>query len=687
MKKHYKLTHRLIACILFVGLFLQSCGGFSNQIISKEKGQPSRTLELSDNPLINTDKKIVTSGGYLASFYEEDEGLKANLRVDEKQPEPNYKDVPVMIEEGTDLFSLTKLDHRTQQNRIELNRSDDGQLRHIVIRKGGLLGGMMEGDEEVGEKLEDEAIPNECFCPITQEIMEDPVMAQDGHTYERSAIQRWFDMGKRISPKTGARLLSTELILNHTMRSLIQDLKAQMPVLARHKLNMDNIEAAIKLREEYIQQELELKGNLLQQEKQKSTFLEKQLAELKQPNEYKLNKREKRKEEKKASQYIPKLSDIKELRRHFYKGCLEITSGNYKQLAEVSQRYESSFMSYEGGVIVKSWEKSNEFSALTDLLLSFSKLKKFKINCSRKDKEELTEVIGRAVQFYEELLELDLSGCQLRDSNMEDIVESIVHPEKLKVVNVRESDLSDKMLSMLERRFSNAEVNYDSMKVGDVFVQSMGQLGITVPGVKRGEEKGGKEKEKEVEMEKIIKEQQETLVRLERIEEELGKLKERMEQQEEQKNIEDIIRKWPEGRRILNNLESGPVVWGGLRLGSSRVLYVLQLVHCKLNKAKLDVLLKYTPFKVGLSSAQIIDLAENDLGDDGSLEVAKTLQGTSIEEVCLIANGISSRGAINFASNLQGTSVSKVDLRRNNIPTETEKFLRKQYPQINWEFF
>lgn len=29
------------------------------------------------------------------------------------------------------------------------------------------------------------------FCPITIEIMEDPVIAADGHSYERAAIVEW----------------------------------------------------------------------------------------------------------------------------------------------------------------------------------------------------------------------------------------------------------------------------------------------------------------------------------------------------------------------------------------------------------------------------------------------------------------------------------------------------------------
>ncbi|NEJ83794.1 hypothetical protein GR268_45915, partial [Rhizobium leguminosarum] len=150
----------------------------------------------------------------------------------------------VSVEQGTELASLPHLSKKAQQYRIHLHLAKGEQPAKVVIYKGaGLMGGMLEGEEEAEEEAEDElgdeGIPNECFCPITQEIMEDPVIAQDGHTYERAAIQQWFGTGRRTSPKTGVRLLSIELIPNYTMRSLIQDLKAQIPVLARHELNLN----------------------------------------------------------------------------------------------------------------------------------------------------------------------------------------------------------------------------------------------------------------------------------------------------------------------------------------------------------------------------------------------------------------------------------------------------------------
>ena len=71
----------------------------------------------------------------------------------------------------------------------------------------------------------EENLPDDCFCPITHEIMNNPVVATDGHSYEKSAIENWFSQGNKLSPKTGVNLESTLLIPNLTLRNLITSLK------------------------------------------------------------------------------------------------------------------------------------------------------------------------------------------------------------------------------------------------------------------------------------------------------------------------------------------------------------------------------------------------------------------------------------------------------------------------------
>lgn len=64
-------------------------------------------------------------------------------------------------------------------------------------------------------------IPSEYICPITQDIMVDPVVCVDGQTYERAAIEEWFE-NHQTSPNTNKVLESKMLIPNHALRSVIQ---------------------------------------------------------------------------------------------------------------------------------------------------------------------------------------------------------------------------------------------------------------------------------------------------------------------------------------------------------------------------------------------------------------------------------------------------------------------------------
>jgi hypothetical protein len=129
-------------------------------------------------------------------------------------------------------------------------------------------------DEHFPKEFPEDKIPHECFCPITQEIMEDPVIVSDGHTYERVAIKKWFEMGKNSSPKTNKLLPNKSLQSNYAMKSLIQDLKKSIPELEAHKLlDEQSISVAIKLRETDLEQVvLEKKNILIENQKMKENF-------------------------------------------------------------------------------------------------------------------------------------------------------------------------------------------------------------------------------------------------------------------------------------------------------------------------------------------------------------------------------------------------------------------------------
>ena len=67
-------------------------------------------------------------------------------------------------------------------------------------------------------------LPRSIYCPITCMPMVDPVVAADGHSYERAAILKWFERGTTRSPVTGATLSHTRVLSNHTLRCTIAEL-------------------------------------------------------------------------------------------------------------------------------------------------------------------------------------------------------------------------------------------------------------------------------------------------------------------------------------------------------------------------------------------------------------------------------------------------------------------------------
>lgn len=66
--------------------------------------------------------------------------------------------------------------------------------------------------------------PPAFICPIAQTIMVDPVLTQDGFTYERTSIETWLHSHHK-SPMTNLPLTSRALIANIALRQAIEEWK------------------------------------------------------------------------------------------------------------------------------------------------------------------------------------------------------------------------------------------------------------------------------------------------------------------------------------------------------------------------------------------------------------------------------------------------------------------------------
>ncbi|GAB4830532.1 hypothetical protein Ancab_020296 [Ancistrocladus abbreviatus] len=66
-------------------------------------------------------------------------------------------------------------------------------------------------------------VPSYFRCPLSLDLMLDPVIVASGQTFERASIQRWLDNGLNICPSTRQCLSHTNLIPNYTIKALISN--------------------------------------------------------------------------------------------------------------------------------------------------------------------------------------------------------------------------------------------------------------------------------------------------------------------------------------------------------------------------------------------------------------------------------------------------------------------------------
>ena len=148
-----------------------------------------RELQQTKQKLASTKQKLASTEQKLASTKQKLQGEIDLLRGKTLES----MDREALVKRKTDLEDMQR-------------RLDDAILRREV-------------EEEIQEK------PSSFICPITMSLMKSPVIASDGHSYERDAIQEHIRRQGAIakSPSTGERLAHRNLTPNHTLRKSIDE--------------------------------------------------------------------------------------------------------------------------------------------------------------------------------------------------------------------------------------------------------------------------------------------------------------------------------------------------------------------------------------------------------------------------------------------------------------------------------
>ncbi|XVE69591.1 hypothetical protein DITRI_Ditri10aG0002900 [Diplodiscus trichospermus] len=123
--------------------------------------------------------------------------------------------------------------------------------------------GSQSDDSYQLERLHIEPLYDAFICPLTKQVMRDPVTLENGQTFEREAIEKWFrecrESGRKlVCPLTLKELKTTDLNPSIALRNTIEEWttrnEAAQLDIARRSLNMSSSENDVLLSLKFIQQ-------------------------------------------------------------------------------------------------------------------------------------------------------------------------------------------------------------------------------------------------------------------------------------------------------------------------------------------------------------------------------------------------------------------------------------------------
>ena len=89
-----------------------------------------------------------------------------------------------------------------------------------------------------------EEIPEEFLCPITYELMDDPVVCEDGYTYNRSSVNK---LRNNRSPFTREIINISRAVSNRVLKNIIEKYKTDNIINKKWKNNLQSIKEYIDI--------------------------------------------------------------------------------------------------------------------------------------------------------------------------------------------------------------------------------------------------------------------------------------------------------------------------------------------------------------------------------------------------------------------------------------------------------
>jgi len=131
----------------------------------------------------------------------------------------DYRAISVLHDE---LKKAQKLFDDHKEGLESIIRENDKELESLNKKIKQIQKTASEINVQINDEL-DKCAPSEFSDVFGCEIMDDPVVASDGFTYNRKNFDGWLKMGKRVSPTTNAQLVSLNVFPNYSLKSRIEE--------------------------------------------------------------------------------------------------------------------------------------------------------------------------------------------------------------------------------------------------------------------------------------------------------------------------------------------------------------------------------------------------------------------------------------------------------------------------------
>ncbi|CAF1204371.1 unnamed protein product [Adineta ricciae] len=201
----------------------------------QEQLQPSSTASLTNSSFGNRSFSLPTNSVYPSSLPSAFTSYSCPYPTTDPFPCPSFDSFKVSLNNNGNFvlspqnpfssihIELTSPDQQTTQMPV-IDTSTNPDTQNINTTATDQLDAHAESAPEtpVTPATKTQLIKS-LTCPLTRQIFVDPVIADDGQTYERNAITNWLK-SNQTSPTTGT-LMTTSFIENGCIKQIIQSLK------------------------------------------------------------------------------------------------------------------------------------------------------------------------------------------------------------------------------------------------------------------------------------------------------------------------------------------------------------------------------------------------------------------------------------------------------------------------------